>query len=269
MCTLIVFDRIVPGYPLVIGSNRDEYYARPSASPARLSSQIAGGPPMVAPQDLLAGGTWMGINARGLFVGLTNCRTDTPNPEARSRGQLVFDALAASSAEQARHSADPRHRDRYNPYFLFVADGREAFLVSEEGSGPHTSPLGPGIHVLGNVSPDHPEAERVHWVRRQAEKLPLDAGIEQIFAGLGAILATHMEISDPREGACVHTPLFGTRSSTLAAIGPADWQLRHSEGQACEAKFKDISPLLEQLRREPLAGAQQTHRESIRYTGNA
>ena len=274
MCTLIVFDRVVPGFPLVIGSNRDEYYARPSAVPARLNSQVAGGPPIVAPQDLMAGGTWMGINASGLFVGLTNCRTETPDPEARSRGQLVFDALAFHSARGARQAVNPMNKHQYNPYFLLAADGRETFLVSADGErggeqGPKTQALEPGIHVVGNLPPGHPEAERLDWIQGQAEALSPAAGIESLFAGLREILRVHMDVSNPRRGACVHTPLFGTRSSTLAALGHESWHLHHAEGPACESKFKDLSPLLQQLRSDWPAGEAKTHRKSIRYTGNA
>lgn len=290
MCTLIVFDRIIPGFPLVVGSNRDEYYARPSQVPIRLdgldgldgpgglnpppglSAAGKGRPPIVAPQDLLAGGTWMGINASGLFVGLTNRRTDSQDPEARSRGQLVLDALAANSTRQARQAVDPMYGDKYNPYFLLLADGRETLLLSEAGEGQTAEALSAGIHVIGNLPPGDPEGERTHWIEERAAKLPLDAGLEPVFDGMREILGTHLDVSNPREGACVHTPLFGTRSSSLIALGDQRWEWHHSEGPACEAKFEDLTRLSEGLRLDASwrdAGAQETHRESIRYTGNA
>jgi len=34
MCTLIALLRVVPGYPLVVTMNRDEFYERPSRPPA-------------------------------------------------------------------------------------------------------------------------------------------------------------------------------------------------------------------------------------------
>ena len=284
MCTLIVFDRVVPGFPLVVGSNRDEYYARPSQVPIRLDSRdglnpssgrSASGenrPPIVAPQDLLAGGTWMGINAGGLFVGLTNRRTDSQDPEARSRGQLVLDALGAPSTQQARQAVDPMYGDNYNPYFLLLADGRETLLLSEAGDGQTAEELSPGIHVIGNLPPGHPEGERIRWIEDRAAKLPIDAGLEPVFEGMREILGTHLDVLNPREGACVHTPLFGTRSSSLIALGDKRWEWHHSEGPACEAKFDDLSRLSEELRLDASwrdAGAHETHRESIRYTGNA
>src|SRR5262245_56483756 len=91
VCTLILLLRQVPGWPIVIGSNRDEHFARPAAPPALFASE---GERFVAPQDLQAGGTWMGVNARGIFVGVTNRRSASEPPATvRSRGALVRELL--------------------------------------------------------------------------------------------------------------------------------------------------------------------------------
>ncbi|MFM8410648.1 MAG: NRDE family protein, partial [Alphaproteobacteria bacterium] len=52
MCTLALFSRVLPGLPLVVAANRDEFLARPTASPGLLSDapQVFGG------RDLVAGG---------------------------------------------------------------------------------------------------------------------------------------------------------------------------------------------------------------------
>ena len=102
MCTLILLDRVVPGFPVVVAANRDEFFARPAAPPALFPS-TEGKPAYLAPQDLEAGGTWMGVNASGLFVGLTNRPVAVRDPSARSRGLLVLDALGAETAEATRY----------------------------------------------------------------------------------------------------------------------------------------------------------------------
>lgn len=167
---------------------------------------------------------------------------------------------------------DAMHGDKYNPYYLVVADGSETLLLSDDGSGRSTEELDAGIHVVGNLPPEHPESQRVHWIKERSESLPVDTGLDSIFEGMGEILGTHVDVSDPREGACVHTPLFGTRSSSLIALGEDRWEWHHSEGPACEAKFENLTRLSEELRLDASwrdAGARETHRESIRYTGNA
>src|SRR5207245_8849266 len=68
--------------------NRDESSMRPADPPAVLD----GTPMIVAPRDRQAGGTWLGASGTGLVVALSNRRGRT-SPSARSRGQLVLDAL--------------------------------------------------------------------------------------------------------------------------------------------------------------------------------
>ncbi len=55
-------------YPLVVAANRDEFYHRPSTSPTAICSD----PLIVAPRDLEAGGTWFGVNGKGLVAAITN-----------------------------------------------------------------------------------------------------------------------------------------------------------------------------------------------------
>src|SRR2546426_1079662 len=92
MCTLIAFWRSVPGYGIVIGMNRDESSMRPADPPAVLD----GTPMTVAPRDRQAGGTWLGGSGTGLVVALSH-RPGRASPSARSRGQLVLDALRPPS----------------------------------------------------------------------------------------------------------------------------------------------------------------------------
>ena len=108
MCTLILLDRVVPGVPVVVAANRDEFYARPAAPPALFRSDEAGRASFVAPQDLEAGGTWMGVNEHGLFAGLTNRRNDEPASGAplarppRARRARLRDARAALDGLRSR-----------------------------------------------------------------------------------------------------------------------------------------------------------------------
>ena len=55
VCTLAIYTRVLPGLPLVVAANRDEFYARPASGPTLLASE----PRIVGGRDLLAGGTWL------------------------------------------------------------------------------------------------------------------------------------------------------------------------------------------------------------------
>ena len=83
---------MVDRYPVIIAANRDEHYDRPSAPPALWSTR----PKILAGKDLLAGGTWLGVNEHGLLVGILNRRSNSePDPltQTRSRGLLCLDLL--------------------------------------------------------------------------------------------------------------------------------------------------------------------------------
>src|SRR5919204_447819 len=71
MCLLMVIHKGVPRYPMVVVANRDEYYDRPTQGPHRLAHN----PVIWGGRDTRAGGTWLGVNAHGLVIGLTNRRT--------------------------------------------------------------------------------------------------------------------------------------------------------------------------------------------------
>src|SRR5262245_53382617 len=135
MCTLILLDRVVPGVPIVVAANRDEFFARPAAPPALFRSDEAGRASFVAPQDLEAGGTWMGVNEQGLFAGLTNRRNANPQLERRSRGLLVRDALGRADTADALAAAGPDPAGTYNPFHLLIADGASTALASAGADG--------------------------------------------------------------------------------------------------------------------------------------
>src|SRR5512138_2523002 len=105
MCTLIAFHRCFADAPLVVAANRDEFHERPTEGPTlraasissapgaeRFARTAAGGRPtrVVAPRDLRAGGSWLGVGESGLFAAITNRRCDQPDASRRSRGWLVM-----------------------------------------------------------------------------------------------------------------------------------------------------------------------------------
>jgi uncharacterized protein with NRDE domain len=72
VCTLALYFRVVDDYPLVIAANRDEHYDRASMEPHLWRTN----PVILAGKDLLAGGTWLGVNQHGLMAGILNRRAN-------------------------------------------------------------------------------------------------------------------------------------------------------------------------------------------------
>jgi len=253
MCTLILLDRVVPGVPIVVAANRDEFLARPAAPPVLFRAQETGRASFVAPQDLEAGGTWMGVNENGVFVGLTNRRPRTQTPGRRSRGLLVLESLGGRDTRAVLEQLGPDLSCVYSPFHLLVADGRRAALVSAGVGEERVRELDPGIHVVGNGELEEAVPGKLRRVRDAVSGIDPEAPWDRISEDLVRILSTH-ESGNAFESTCVHAPGYGTRSAALIAMGPARRGYWVSDGPPCRTKFTNLSRLLDDLAQTAVHG---------------
>lgn len=248
MCTLILLDRVVPEFPVLVAANRDEFFSRPAAPPGHFAPRD-GNLAFVAPQDLAAGGTWMGLNSNGLFVGLTNRPVAVRDPAARSRGLLVTDALGRRTAAEAATAVERACEQRTTPFNLLAADGRSTYFARLQGDRLETRSLSPGIHVVCNRDPDDPDSGKVRRIEGMLEAIDPTSDLEKLVCALARLLGAHPHGSNPLENPCVHTAEYGTRSSTVLAVGPRHRTWRYADGAPCETRYHDFSRLLEDLPR--------------------
>jgi uncharacterized protein with NRDE domain len=255
MCTLIVMHRQVPGVPLVVAANRDEYLDRPATPPALW--EHPNGSTILAPRDLRAGGTWLGLNSNNVFSALTNRPVQTPDTTRRSRGHLVLDALGHSTAGKAAAAFESLRSDQYNPFNLLIADLKEAFTVVCYDGVVRVGRLEPGVHVIGNAEPndiDHPKTNRVRNAARENSDHPDD-----VLTGLAELCRSHdgTDITSgssppsPLGATCVHVEGYGTRSSILLRLSedPKQSKLLHADGAPCVHPYENSTPLLHELSR--------------------
>jgi len=252
MCTLTFAFRQFDA-PLAVAANRDELYARPSSSPRQWDRSD-----IFAPRDEEAGGTWIGTNAAGVLVAITNRWSRDVTDGDRSRGLLVRDALAepsaAAAADYVRGELDTRV---YEPFHLLVADGDRAVLFEHDATDSETR-LAPGTYVVGNAGwcgerggpADATAPQRTRSVFTPGEGA--ERGREQIAADeavLDALTETDHEtatewldragatLGDHEYGVCLHGESFGTKSATLIELGAtARW--RYADGPPCETPFE-------------------------------
>ena len=259
MCTPIVIHRRIPGSPLIVAANRDEYLDRPAAAPACMEHPDGG--TILAPRDLRAGGTWLGLNQHGVFAAITNRPSPKPAASRRSRGLLVLDALAYATAAQAAAKFESLGPDLYNPFNWLVADSNDGFAVVSHDGQLRVDQLEPGVHVIGNAEPNdlsHAKTRRtLATVRSLVDESTGTAAREPLLAGLGELCRSHDGISETAEplaplGAiCVHHEGYGTRSSTLLQLSgdPQQSELYYSDGAPCVNPYENLTPLLHELSR--------------------
>jgi len=165
MCTLVIHRRPKAAWPLILAANRDELDNRPWRTPAR---HWPDRPEVVAGQDVLAGGSWLGINDDGVIAAVLN-RPGTLGPEAgkRSRGELVLEALDHAEAKVAAGALSEINPSGYRPFNLVIADRYDAFWLRHAGNQPsfrvRTSKgvwreLDP-LHMPGHMPLDLPRIE--------------------------------------------------------------------------------------------------------------
>jgi hypothetical protein len=240
MCTLVAIVRASEVYPLVVAANRDERLARPASGPRAWPGER-----FVAPRDEQAGGTWLGVSARGLFVGVTNRFGAVNDPARDSRGTLVVEALRHDSAAAAHAALATLPPRRFNAFHLLYADAQAAFMTWSDGDALQQAALEPGVHVVTERSlggDDHGRTERI------LRALPASGAPEPDL--LMSVMRRHDE-ANPVAGTCVHVPVFGygTRSSMLLYLGdpPAKSRIFWAEGSPCEHPYEERPDLVAAL----------------------
>jgi uncharacterized protein with NRDE domain len=245
MCTLAIALQADRRWPLVVAANRDERLHRAADGWGLRDGRD--GIRYAAPLDLVAGGTWIGLSSRGLFAGLTNYHAPLdwyPDPDRRSRGEIVGLALGHPTAAEAGAALAGADAGRYNPFHLVVADAREAFLWWYDGERAALEPLGPGLHVVTESSPtgQGPRGERVR------SRWPVDLAT----AHLRHLLSIHEGCGFSASATCIHRePIYGTRSSAIVRIAGdlGASELLVADGPPCRAPFEDRGDLVAALAR--------------------
>lgn len=262
MCTIVAIKGVHPELPLVVAANRDEFYARP-ATPPRVVHED---PIAVAGVDLAKGGTWMGANARGLFVAITNQRAHVRLDEPlASRGEVVLEALAEEDTEGVDALLESLDAREYKSFNVIYGDARSLKVgyARTERRAVELEELSDGLWVLTNDrigSPEFPKADRVLELVRPHVHEPWDAlarALEQAMGDHEKPPLDRVPAPPPEsrfdhgllrelQAICIHTAVYGTRSSTLLALAPGRVvHYRFADGPPCTAPFRDVMPLFD------------------------
>jgi len=237
MCTLVVAHRAFDPASVVVVANRDEFLARPSLPPAVRTRE----PPVFCGLDDKEGGTWFGINAHGLVVGLTNLTLRPPDPKRRSRGLVCLKMLALKTAAQVREALERLPHHAFNPFHLVALDGTTAVRV-RYADAPEVEVLPPGVHATTNWPVGSgPDAKRIAIESRVATRVGHSRQVEALDAGLQQEARRHDGGGDPRQSVCCHAPGYGTRASTVVLLDPDGRRVRvgHADGPPCSTDFAD------------------------------
>jgi hypothetical protein len=128
LCTLTWTRRVGAGNGYELFFNRDELKTRRTALPPAVHEQS--GVAYLAPTDAEGGGTWLGVNAHGLTVGLLNgwLRSDLREGDFTSRGLLVASLLDCARAREVGERVLARELDEFRSFTLVALEPGERLL---------------------------------------------------------------------------------------------------------------------------------------------
>jgi len=243
MCLLAIQYRLVPESPILVAANREEFYDRRSSSPAILS----GKPRILCPGDQRAGGTWIGVNQNGMFVGLCNRRMLEPITGNKSRGLLCKEILRASSARKGLDKALEELREHVFEGFNLVIADRESGFILHHDMADDVRTLEPGLNIVGSHNLNDPLDERVQMAKRLLTLQTLDSPVK--FLAVASRVFSRTPSPPGRPSMVIRGNEYGTVSSTLLALGtkPRDAILQYSDGSPDASRYEDYSPLLRDI----------------------
>ena len=159
-------------WPLVLASNRDEFFDRPALPLARW--QTAAGNTIFSGRDAQAGGTWLGMAPSGRLALVTNVREGVALAAPRSRGELVLRWLDGSGDAGAFvASIDGALYGGFNLVLGDLQSGQWHWWSNRQPGGVRSSPqrLENGIYGLSNAALDTP------WTKTVALKAALSKAL--------------------------------------------------------------------------------------------
>ncbi len=233
MCIAALAWQILPDRPVFLVSNRDEFYARAAMPLAEWVDS-----PIIAGQDCVSHGTWLGMTKQGRWAVITNYR-EPPTAQSfeRSRGLLVTDYLNAAMSPM-RFAQSLAAQQHYAGFNIIVGNLDQAVVFGNRGTPP--TPLASGLYVLSNglISEPWPKMERLR-LRVMQEVVPMllntpagQAIPSDVANTTWHILNDHLQADDDKlpvtgispdlekvlSSIFIQTPNYGTRVSSILML---------------------------------------------------
>ena len=226
MCLIVLSLNPKSDYKLVLTSNRDEFYERPTESMHWWDSS----PRVLAGKDKNFDGTWMALSEKGKFAAVTNVREFTLLSTQKkslenlaSRGDLVKDfVLSNYSASEYLNEIDCLNYQGFN---LILFDGIDGLICSNRG---FEKKLNEGeTYAIGN-KPIENKSEKILSAEEDFVKiLSSEISGKSLFEMMQAPVNKPLEFSEAftkenhgREFPYrfITTDIYGTRSTTSIII---------------------------------------------------
>ena len=247
MCLIVLALNPKSDYKLVLTSNRDEFYERPTESMHWWDSS----PGVLAGKDKNFDGTWMALSEKGKFAAVTNVREFTllstkkkSLEDLASRGDLVKDFVLSNHSSS--EYIDEIDFLNYQGFNLILFDGVEGLICSNRGL---EKKLTEGeIYAIGN-KPIEQKSQKIKSAEEDFKKiLSSEISGKNLFTMMQSPVNKPLEFSEAftkenhgREFPYrfIATDIYGTRSTTSIIIDNNDF------AEIEETSFNEVREIVE------------------------
>jgi len=224
MCLIVFAYKIVPGSPLILAGNRDEFYQRPAEKAHVWKTK----PSVIAGKDKKAGGTWLGLSASGRVAAITNYRDmSSIKTNAPSRGDIVKNALLSPLSTKEYLKKLKKSADDYNGFNLITGTREKLFYFNNITM--RISRLDPGLYGISNALLDTPWPKTVWAKGRFREILNSDSRKTNDYFSMLASSKKYppeklpetglsLEMEKAVSSVFIKTEDYGTRCSTVLKL---------------------------------------------------
>jgi uncharacterized protein with NRDE domain len=151
MCLVLIAHDCHPRYRLILASNRDEFYSRPTEPLAFHGPEQN----LLCGRDLEEGGTWLAVSSSGRVAALTNVREPgISGGTTPSRGLLVNECAQSTQPLPDFLESVMLQADSYNGFNLVACDDSGLYYCSNRI--PCVQKLDAGLYGLSNHQLDTP-----------------------------------------------------------------------------------------------------------------
>jgi hypothetical protein len=243
MSLLAIVYHLVPEAPVLVAYNREESFDRIYPAPTIQS----GKPRILASIDQHSGGTYLGVNQNGLFIGVVRRKKPTNGMPLKSRGALAKEMLKCNSARQAVDLAmEELQSNQFGGVNYVIADPDFGWVV-ESGRDNVVTELEQGLSIVAERGLNSNADERSGMAQRLLTLQTLDSPVK--FLAIASKVLARTSPDPNRPSMVIRQPGYGTVSSTLISLGtkPRDAIYQYSNGAPDQTKFEDFSPLLRDI----------------------
>jgi uncharacterized protein with NRDE domain len=243
MSLLAIVYHLVPEAPILVAFNRDSPFDQAFPSPS-----IQSGKPRVLASTDQNGGTCLGINQNGLFVGMTSrLKRGDRQGNMKSRQLLVREILKTGSAREGLELAQEElHTGQYRGSNFVIADPDSGWVV-HAGNDLNACELEQGLSIITDKDVNSRNDARGSMAQRLLTLQTLDSPVK--FLAIASKVLARSPLAPNRPSMVVREKDYGTVSSTLIAVGtkPRDAIYQYANGAPDEAKYEDYSPMLRDI----------------------